>query len=592
MTGRTARRRPTRTALGLLALVLATTAGTACTPPGLPPPQSPSAAPSVSTSADEAPGTLVIGMEGTPTGFNPHVIADHSAATVAVAGLVLPSVSTISADGAVGLNTELVSSAEVTSEDPFTVTYSLVRDAAWSDGTPITAEDFSYLRDQLLSQPGTVEPAGYRLITDIRSLDAGKTVEVEFSGPVADWLTLFSPLLPSHLLKDSPGGWSDTLATGLPVSGGRYKVDSYDGTTGEITLVRNDKYWGPQPGPATVVLRIGTSSALIAALARGDLQAAVLRPDAAATAELAAAVPADHRVTVPAAETVQLLMSFGNPVDTSSPSDGTDPGTGDDSAAVPPVTADVGVRRAVAAALDLPALSALLGSGNAGRVPDSLVTLPDRTRLLPPVVTGNADAARDLLDEAGWTQGPGVYRVKDGQVLRMTLGFPTDGTGDARLQSAAQAIQQSLGRVGIEVTLRRDTGNDLLGTLLSAGTVQLALVDRPRSVSDSLAAASAFGCPADDADPDTPVPVGNPGGFCDPAIDALLADAVATGSTDSGVSGGQLDDALWSQLPVLPLSAPDQVVATGDLLAGILADAGPGWAWTGPLAGLPEWPTG
>ena len=55
-------------------------------------------------------------------------------------------------------------------------------------------------------QPGTVGPAGYQLISAIRSRDAGKTVEVEFSQPFPDWPTLFSPLLPSHLMKDFPGG--------------------------------------------------------------------------------------------------------------------------------------------------------------------------------------------------------------------------------------------------------------------------------------------------------------------------------------------------------------------------------------------------
>ncbi len=58
----------------------------------------------------------------------------------------------------------MVDAAEVTSTDPFIVTYTLDRKASWSDGTPVTAEDFSYLRDQLLVQPGTVNPAGYQLI--------------------------------------------------------------------------------------------------------------------------------------------------------------------------------------------------------------------------------------------------------------------------------------------------------------------------------------------------------------------------------------------------------------------------------------------
>ena len=68
-------------------------------------------------------------------------------------------------DGTAVADPDVVDAAEVTSQDPFTVTYTLDRKASWSDGTPITAEDFSYLRDQLLVQPGTVDPAGYQLIS-------------------------------------------------------------------------------------------------------------------------------------------------------------------------------------------------------------------------------------------------------------------------------------------------------------------------------------------------------------------------------------------------------------------------------------------
>ena len=166
----------------------------------------------------------------------------------------------------------------VTSQDPFTVTYTVDRKASWSDGTPITAEDFSYLRDQLLVQPGTVGPAGYQLISAIRSRDAGKTVEVEFSEPFPDWRTLFSPLLPSHLMKDFPGGWGAALGADLPLSANRYRMTSYDPVTGQISLARNDKYWGTPPQPAAVVLRLGDPADLLAAFSRGDVQALWFAP--------------------------------------------------------------------------------------------------------------------------------------------------------------------------------------------------------------------------------------------------------------------------------------------------------------------------
>ena len=67
----------------------------------------------------------------------------------------------------------------------------------------------------MISTPGVVSPSGYQLISDVRSVDAGKTVEVEFSVPFDDWRTLFSPLLPARLLKGTPGGFATALQTGL-----------------------------------------------------------------------------------------------------------------------------------------------------------------------------------------------------------------------------------------------------------------------------------------------------------------------------------------------------------------------------------------
>jgi ABC-type transport system substrate-binding protein len=544
----------------------------ACTPPGLSAPLSASTPASGSGSGVAPVGTLVIGVDSAdPAGFNPHAIADSSPAEQAVANLVLPGVSTVDADGRTVLDQDLVASAEVTSQDPFTVTYTLQRNASWSDGTPITAEDFSYLAEQMVGSPGTVDPAGYRRVSTIRSRDAGKTVIVEFAGPVADWESMFSPLLPSHLLKDSPGGWAGALATGIPVSGNKYKMDGYDTTTGEITLLRNDKYWGQQPGPAQVVLRLGRSADLLAALQRGDLQAAVLRPDQDLTTQLRQQVPAARRVTVPMAATAELLPAVGAGA-----------------------TADLQVRQALAAALDVHGLGVEIGGSAAVTPVASLVGLSS-TVAAPPVALDDAAAAGRLLDAAGWVRGAGVYRSRDGQPLQLTLGFPA---GDESLAAAAQTVQSELGAVGIDVVLQRTDAATLLSTALPTGAVQLALLERPRGVSDALAADSAFGCPADASaaggsagSGSTPTaPAGNPGGFCDRTVQTLLDGAVASGLDTP--TGQDLDARLWAALPAVPLGRTALVLAVAPELTGVVTGAGPGWAFTGPLNGLADWPAG
>jgi len=298
------------TLLGCTVLVAAL-ALSGCTPPGLPEPIAPTGGTTVPGTPPPA-GTVVIGLDGGAgriTGFNPYLIADFSPATQAAASLVLPSAFVMAADGSVGPDPDVIDRAAVTSSDPFTVTYTLDRKAAWSDGTPITADDFSYLRDQLLVQPGTVDPAGYQLITAIRSRDAGKTVEVEFSAAFPDWDTLFSPLLPSHLMKDFPGGWAAALNTDIPVAANRYRMTSYDPVTGQVSLARNDKYWGTPPQPAAVVLRLGDPADLLAAFGRGNVQALWFAPGGSMATELEQAVPADRRTVVPFPATVQLVFN-------------------------------------------------------------------------------------------------------------------------------------------------------------------------------------------------------------------------------------------------------------------------------------------
>ncbi|GGL86504.1 ABC transporter family substrate-binding protein [Nakamurella endophytica] len=556
------RRVPLRLAASVLTLTLTLSLplAVACTPPGLPPPIAPSAAATTAT-APVSEGSVVVGMDGTAVGFNPHQIADAGPVSAAVAALVLPSVSTVEPDGVRRVNRDLVDSAGVTSTDPWTVTYRLSTGASWSDGTPVTAEDFSYLWDQMLVQPGTVDPAPYRLITAVRSLDAGKTVQVEFSAPVPGWASLFSPLLPSHILKDSPGGWATGLAGGVPVSANRYKLQSVDAVNGELTLVRNDKYWGEQPGPAAVVLRIGTPTALREALRRGDVQAVLVRPDAADGAALAAAVPAADRRAVPLPATVDLVF---------------------DTAAGP--TRQTAVRRAVAQALDLSALRAVLTGGrDDGLLPvSSAVTLPSTrgagTLDGPPVPTGDPAAAAASLTAAGWT-ATGAYLSRDGVPLRLVLSYPP---GDPRMQAAAEQVQVQLGAAGIEVDLVRLSVAGIVAGL-SAGTVQLALLEVPRVRSDAVAVASSYTCPPPVAGAAPAIGRGaDLSGYClsRPSAVQLLSEQADPATADAE---------LWRELPALPIGQPVAVFATGAGLSGVAGTGGPGWTWASPLSGAPGW---
>src|SRR5664279_5678132 len=415
-------------------------------------------------------------------------------------------------------------------------------------------------------------------------------------------------------MKDFPGGWAAALNSDIPVSGNRYKMNSYDPVTGQVLLARNDKYWGTPPGPAAVVLRLGDPTDLIAAFSRGDVQALWLAPDADTVASVEESIPAERRTAVPLPATTQLIFNT-----TTGP------------------TSSADLRAAIAAGIS----PAIVGTDLSGGWVDGAAAVtsqvrlpaqgaePDRSTPAGGAATADAIVAQDKLTEAGYLRN-GLYATRNGEVLRLTLGYPT---GNPRVAAAARTIARQLGSSGIEVDLLADNAPSLLETRVAAGTLDLVLAAVPRDSKDAAAAASAFGCPragtttggepndplvpptatatppaisasaaaggtppaevgdtggtADTGALTEPLRTGNLSGYCNAATQKILVDAI-TGQ--SGVEAA--DQGLWANLPVLPLAELSTVFAVSPGLSAVLDGPHDGWLWTGPLAGLPDWPVG
>ena len=159
----------------------------------------------------------------------------------------------------------------------------------------MAAEDFVYLWQQVTGNPGAIDAAGYRLISDINARDAGKVVEVVFDKPYPGWRELFSDLLPAHLLKDAPGGWAGALQNNYPATAGPYALKTLDTDRGEVVLERNDRYWGEPPTLDRIVLRRADQTGIVEALEAGHDQLALARTDSVGANLLADLEPGDHR---------------------------------------------------------------------------------------------------------------------------------------------------------------------------------------------------------------------------------------------------------------------------------------------------------
>ena len=151
-------------------------------------------------------------------------------------------------------------SAELTSEDPQTVVYKIKQNAVWSDGTPVSADDFIYWWENCNGtnkKADCVSTTGYEDIESVTGSDGGKTVTTVYKNKFADWKSLFSQyIVPAHYTKAQPGGWNTGLDKNpekIP-SAGPFIVESY--TPGQsLTLKRNDKYYGTKAHLDSIVFR-------------------------------------------------------------------------------------------------------------------------------------------------------------------------------------------------------------------------------------------------------------------------------------------------------------------------------------------------
>jgi ABC-type transport system substrate-binding protein len=603
-------------------LALATSACTVSPPPA---PQSTETAQS-STPPPPRATQIIMGIDTIGAGFNPHLLSDQSPVNAAISSLVLPSSFRPVADptSPTGsrweLDTTLLVSAEVTNQNPFTVTYKIRPEAQWTDNAPIAADDFWYLWRQMVSEPGVVDPAGYDLITGVQSIEGGKQAVVTFSEPYPAWRELFNDIVPAHIVKDVPGGFAAGLARAMPVTGGQFRVESIDPQRDEILLARNDRYWGAPAQPDQILFRrAGAPEALADSIRNGDTQVAQVHGGAASFAQLSA-IPDVRTARIVTPRTMQLSLR-----------------------AQEPKLGDSQVRKAILGLLDVDLLAAVgAGSDNTVTLAQAQVRSPSDPGYVPtapPALT--KEAALALLEGAGYqidneptpapTAVPGAPPAgntrgrisKDGLTLALVLGVAAnDPTSVAVANTAADQLRS----VGIAASVLALDPPILYGDALAQNRMD-AVVGWHQAGGDlATALASRYGCPALEA---TPVSTSTPGatptpkpsstsatpsstrpttatttpttapsapepgqlvqvpsnitGICDRSIQPKI-DAALAGREDIASVIDAVEPRLWNMSTVLPILQDTTIVAAGPSVqnvslsgavpVGIVGDAG------------------
>lgn len=127
------------------------------------------------------------------------------------------------------------------SEDGLTYTFEL-RDAEFSDGTPITAEDVAFSLNRVAKDEASTYPAAYSTVDEVVALDED-TVELRLSKPSAPILAYMEIFNAGIVSKDDVEERGEEAAfAGDPVASGPYMVEEWL-PNDRLILTENPNYW-------------------------------------------------------------------------------------------------------------------------------------------------------------------------------------------------------------------------------------------------------------------------------------------------------------------------------------------------------------
>ncbi|MEU3558006.1 ABC transporter family substrate-binding protein [Streptomyces fragilis] len=221
-------------------------------------------------------GTLRWAVDSVPQTLNTFQ-SDADATTTRVAQAVLPAMFRLDSRGRPQRAAEFLESAEVVGTEPKQVVlYKLDRAAVWSDGRKIGAADFAAQWHALSGRNSafwTAHNAGYDRIERVQRGTNDQEVKVTFARRYADWRSLFSPLYPKDVMGTAEA-FNNGARKALRVTAGPFTVKEVDRKAGDVTLERNERWWGEPAKLDRIELRAVPRGKRTAELAAGRLDLA------------------------------------------------------------------------------------------------------------------------------------------------------------------------------------------------------------------------------------------------------------------------------------------------------------------------------
>ncbi|MBS4175476.1 oligopeptide ABC transporter substrate-binding protein [Bacillus sp. FJAT-49736] len=343
------------------------------------------------------------------------------------------------------------------SDDNKTFTVKIKDNVNWSDGKPVTAEDYKYSFQVIGSPDYTGVRYGDDLIQSIvgmKEYHAGKakdisgikiidekTISFTFTKPSPALITGFWPYaMPKHYLGDIPIkdlAKSDKIHK-TPIGFGPFKIKKI--VPGEsVEYVRNDDYYAGKPKLKSIILKVVNPKVVLQSLKKGEVDIA--------------SFPADQ---YPAAKNAKAFQFVGKTA-LSYSYIGFKLGHWDakkgENVMDNPKFADKKLRQAMAYAIDFKSIGEKIYNGlkfpATGLIPPSFATWYDKDSN---PATFDPEKAKKLLDEAGYKDKDGDGLREDPKGNKFHINFLAM-SGSETAEPLAKFYIQSWKNVGLDVSL-------------------------------------------------------------------------------------------------------------------------------------------
>ncbi len=322
------------------------------------------------------------------------------------------------------------------SQDGLTVRYKLRPGVTWHDGKAFTAEDVKFTWQTIMNpKVSVISRDGYNKIAAIDTPDS-YTVIVRFKEYYAPHLTLFTSILPKHILEFEDINKSSFNRA--PIGTGSFKLKEWR-LAEAVVLEANTAYYRGKPNLDTILYKvIPDNNIMLTQLKAGAL-------------DIVTNIPFSQIDQVKGIGGMQVINTpnmiwehFDFNLDNT-------------------LFQDVKVRQAIALGIDKQALIVNVLKKSASPAVGDQSPLSWGYNPAAKQVVRDTGAARDLLYQAGWKEGTDGIFAKDGRKLSFSLSVPT---GSKTREAVAQAISNQLKEVGIQVDVKMVDGKVFFGDLL------------------------------------------------------------------------------------------------------------------------------